>query len=807
MNLYNKHITVLLSLCAAFAACNDELNDATNPDAGKTPIELKVGEESVPTTRAVVIDGNGYVTAFEKDTRLHLLMISEDATTPNPASKEYTVTYATAKGSGEAPSADTNGSKSQVSFASDEGITRYWDDTHGRSSQLSIYGLATANVVKAEGAPWFQKLCGTGSGWNSSGYESDKFVGTKTSPSVPWSVNPDDKYGTKIGANTTSGKWIIGDITNNYSVQTKTSVMNKDDLCYSNNIADHSSEDGGVDGRMKFSNKQQKKFDDGNLVFHRAMTLFTIKLYAGIGYNPTSSDNFQFTKDANNKPTNIALKGFNKAGYLNIKEGTWSEVETGDWASIDNTDYGAPNLTGSGPYWTLLAFVIPGTDIANTDKKDAMSFTIDNNYFEVSMKDLYNAIKGNAANLQNDEVKNTVLDGGTKLKAGINYEFSLTIGKTAINKITAQVVDWETVTATNFSPTNARIDIKVETQRGTPATEVLDFYRAHDDATSITDNHVSYKWMTGYTEDGNKSGSTYHAAETDGEGHITKQAYLSLNETWYWESNLTYYHFRTVQPASHEVHKGNPEATQVDDKCDYIELEASATNSITYKDVKWGAPFMDLKESNERELFEYDPATGYDVNKGTGNPHQIYQAIGPTLNTIVIIPFHMMSDVTIYLTTPSEGQSDRVDLTGATISLVNAYTTGKVLMGNGKVVETGSRTTDEAPASISYDSSNSCYHYGAIPQDLTGVSLVIQTADNNRYIVNLENLYTETPPTPGEIQNPYTATDGKYTINRWYPGFKYVYTLHLTKKGIDNFKATIVDWEEVVINQGGIQIQ
>lgn len=782
MKLYSqKYTTALLSLCALFTACRDEVSDVTDPNAGKTPIELGMGDVA---TRAVVIDGHGYITDFEKDTRLHLLMISEDASA-SPAPSEYTVTYATAKGSGNAPSASTDGTKSDVSFASGDGILRFWDDTHARTSQLSIYGLATANVLQVEGAPYYQKLCGTGTVWANNGYESNAFVGTKTDPSVPWSINPDEKYGTLIGANTTSGKWIIGDNTsgNNYNVQTKTSVMTKDDLCYSNNIADHSNEVDGVDGRMKFNNTLTKQFDHGNMVFHRAMSLFTIKLYAGFGYDPTSSDNFQFTLNANGKPTNIALKGFNKAGYLNIKDGTWSQVETGDWASIDNTDFGAPNLTGSGPYWTLLAFVIPGTDIRNTDKKDAMSFIIDNNYFELSMNDLYNAIKANDNNCESGAVKSSILDEGTKLKAGINYEFSLTIKKTGIDKITAQVIDWETVIADNQTPSNARIQIEVEDDRGEIVEDGIDFYRANDDAPSVSDTYEGYNWMTKYTDDGNKSGSTYDA-ETNS---------LSLTETWYWNSSKTYFHFRTVQPAKHEVFKDETNG-------DYIKLVAAEN----YTDVKWGAPFKDLSE-NPLDKFIYNKDTGFDVNRGEGNPHQIYKAIGPTKMTIYIIPIHMMSDLVVKLSTSSG--DDKVNLIGAKVNLVGAYPTGKVLMGNGKVIPMGDISSTEEPIEISYISDENYYHYGVIPQDLATTTLEIVTVDDNKYIIDMKDIFVTKEPSTQNIRNPYLPKNGYYYIDRWYPNFKYEYSFKLTKKGIDKFEATIVNWETVEAENDNVQIR
>lgn len=787
----------------AFGACADEVENAVTPDlpevGEKTPIELSVGSAEAPSTRAVSIDGHGYITAFEKDTRLHLLMISDDATDPSPKPSEYTVTYAKAKGRGKAPSSTTNGTESEVSFASGDGILRFWDDTHARTSQLSIYGLAVANVVEPKGAPWYQRLCRVSD--TNHGDAVNNFTGNKITPSVPWSTNPDDLFGTLIGSET--GKWIIGDNTqgNNYTVQTMTSVLNKDDLCYSNNISSTGGA-GGTDNRMKYNNTLTKKFDHGKMVFHRAMTLLTIKLYAGAGYDATSADNFQFTPTAGGKPTNIALKGFNKAGYLNIKNGTWSQVENGDWASIDNTDFGAPNLTGSGPYWTLLAFVIPGTNLFSTEQSDALSFTIDHNDFKVSMKDLYDAIKANDANCEGGVVKNSVLESGTNLKAGNNYEFSFVIKKTGIDNITAQLIDWETVNANDFYPENARITLNVEDRSGAAATSAvtsnMDIYRALDEAPSVTDTYEGYKWPTGYTTDGkatwNNEILTYN---TD-----------RWSTDWYWESNKTYYHFRTLSPTTQVV-------TADTENGDYTSVtSASCSNEAGYKQMSWGAPFLDVADAYK---FTYSTTKGFD---GTGTGHQIYKAIGPTKSEIKVLMFHMMSGV--HLTIKTSEDADKVKLyDGANrskVDLVGYFKDGKVLLGSGLVNTDGTISTEASPYNIPFASATDAteyvpqeYYFSAVPQDLTNVVLVITTPDNNQYKVKLwdsEHPITATVTNNNlAIQYAESSTAGKYKIDRWYPGFKYNYTFKLLKTGIEKITATIVEWEEVEAEEEEVTIK
>lgn len=808
-----KHILPLLALCALLPACSD-YDVFDDPSIGrKTPIELSVGDDASLSTRAVIIDGKGKITAFEKDTRLHLLMISEDASSTDRTKDKYTETYGMAKGSGKNPSQlDPDVSKwadkekeSVVSFESGKGVYRYWDDAHGRTSKLSVYGFANVWAINPTGAPWYPKLDRIEDNANS-GTETQSF------PAV-WKSNPDEKIGTMVGA--TAGKWIVGDYTpkanKNYTEQTKTSVLEKDDICYSNNLANYSTSDSDKDKdkRLYFddSDNTNKHFTGGVMVFHRAMCLFTFKVYMGSGF---SESNFTF-KDG----TNIAMKGFNKKGYLNIKTGEWSAIEVGSdatyegvsgysWSKIDLTNENGNLETdngNNGKYWQLLAFAIPGTDISNSSVTDALTMNINGNLYKVSMKQLYDAIAANSVNCESGTANGAVLEeyltDHTKLKAGINYEFSMTISKTAIDNITAKIIDWETVSASNFDPSNAPIKLSVEGDRGT-ARGGVDFYRANDDASSFND-YAGYRWETGYTESGNFSASTF----ADGK--------FTLNEKWYWDSNLTYYHFRTV-PAGQKVTAGSSAADDsAEDKSDYITLKASTSSTSTdYTDVTWGAPFKDLAEPPSKEKFIYNPDTGFDVNRGDNNPHQIYKAIGPTKDQIVIVPIHMMSEIEIKLLTSN--QDNKVDLSSATVNLIGAYSTGKVLMGNGKVIPTGDPSTSTNPVALPYNLAATAdadkKQFGVIPQSLENVQLEIITADNNRYVVDLKDIVVSTAPETKEIENPYTAdANGKYHIDRWYPNFKYKYTFQLVKTQINNFMVTIVDWETVTAADETVQIK
>ena len=319
----------------------------------------------------------------------------------------------------------------------------------------------------------------------------------------------------------------------------------------------------------------------------------------------------------------------------------------------------------------------------------------------------------------------------------------------------------------------------------------------------INDNWASYDWATGYGKAYlQKSGSAYAAYEDD--EHTTP---------WYWPNNRTFYHFRTLKPQTTNTWKVETGGTSPN-TFEYVTLTGGLYNETpanSYRDVCWGAPFNSLGSGQK---LTYSLTTGFDNTTGTSpnETHQISKAIGPTTATINMNTFHMMSDVTFNLTTPSNSEaadySSRVDLSNAKMELSNIYSNGKVLMGNGLVQTTESSATvsnqtDDTPT---YCAPN--WRYGFVPQSLEDVVLTITTADNNRYIVDMKDVkFSALSFNNNLIANPYTEVEGKCKIDRWYPNFKYTYTFQLKKTGIETISATINDWENISAETQTVQIK
>ena len=553
-------------------------------------------------------------------------------------------------------------------------------------------------------------------------------------------------------------------------------TIKDEDLCYSNNIADNSTT--YTDGRLKFTPSgtgTSGTFDKGNLCFYHALSWITFEIKMGDGF---TTEEFKFAEG-----TNIQLTNFYTSNTVfDIAKGDF----TGAYSSSIISMLSQRAAATDGSMFTLDARVLPTTEMS-TDNKGDIDLTIAGNNYKLSKNDLLDQISS-------DDKNNHMIEQ-SKLKPGVHYIFTLNISKTSV-KISAKIVYWETVTAEGLIPSNARIQLQLE-ERDTEIAQTLAIYRAEDNPSTITDEHEGYNWTTGYVDNSNIFNNI---------GSST----WGLNNKGYWPNNMTYYHFRGVAPTSKSVQKTS-ESDAPHPNIDYFDIKSE----VSYTDALWGAPMRKKDASGTSYKFIYDKDNGFGVNieNAESNKSQIYQAIGPTEETVKLTLFHMMSEVKFVLTTTGESDGNKVDLGSSegqytTLELKNFYKDGRVLMGTGLVETTGSVTASETISNTLTSSNKEC-SYGVVPQDLTGVQVVITTADKNNYIVNMKDVLATTV-SENNIKNPYTADNTgetiKYKIDRWYPGFKYTYTFKLTKKGIE-IKATVVDWETVEASDDEVQIQ
>lgn len=756
------------------------------------------------STRAAVITTSPYQPHNyfdqQKDAKVFIIMKSDYGTDDYIGTKDSKYTVARA---------DVDKNTAALKF--DAVNQKYWDDAHGRSTKLNLWAYGQV------GMNWTE--CSFGVDKSGGGYEKHAF---QTANRFQWNVITNSDW-TLSPIYPFIFDWKASHRTDDS--QDEETVMCQD-LFFSNNLVDNSATGtnlGGVDNSLKFDFTTRKFPKEGEAVmkFYRAMSKITIKIVEDAGFDKSATTDFQF------KPgTNVKLTDFNTKGLFSIQQGQFQEIH--QYNPIPSI-YLKSTTPTEAVYYTLEALAIPnvhsflsangGEDTYSRFVKDAnnvmMSFTIDNSDYKVTSAQLYNALHVDAdpsKALVSNATEKT--DNGTyiPLEAGKHYIFTFRVGKKAINNITAQVAQWEDVTAAVDEITNASISIDIEDDR-TEDTQnsPYAFYRLEDNVDEIPANPdavARYNWTSGYTEDvDHRCLLSYNSGWklTNSEGEAVN---------WYWPNSLTYYHFRVIQPA---------DAAIVDKK----EYNISSTSDASY-DPRWGAPFKEINQS-AKDILVYDKEDkkGFDVNRNdavagiTDNPHQIYKAIGATTGKITLIPIHMMSRVTFTITTTDN--DGFVDLGNGTdkktkVELLAYHTDAKVQIGNGYVdaytpsTANKSEIVTEIPlnkfeGTASGKDAKASFYYAVVPQDLSDVELRITTPDQNRYIVPLKDIRAS-HVSENEIKNPYTKlADGGYKIDYWYPNYRYEYTLQLTKKGISDLKATIVDWEYVTAGLDNIQIE
>lgn len=794
---------IALSSALALTACSDEVTNTLTPDlpiGEKTPIELSVGGVDSPNaaTRAVITDGTDKtLKPFDVNTKIFMVMKSEYGTTDfndpdNPHVAKYTVTRG-----------DVTANSTSVVF--DDTNKRYWDDAHARSSQLDIWAYAQMGQSWTECTFEVPNSGGTGM----DAYKDQKYQ-TTNKPSPVWSKGADGEIYPAIRTWRAS-HYTSGD---NKYFQDATSVMCQD-LLFSNNLTNnpvYNPSSSAPDNRLKF-NFTTRKFPqagEAQMIFYHAMSKITIHIKKGDGY--TDADPFAFTTG------NVKLMGFNTEGLFNIKTGQFEYIHE----HYDIPQIYKWNTAADGDAYTLQALVIPNVDgnadgltdansrLVDDSNAKSFEFVIDNNKYEISQDQLYEALKAkteNASIVANDKVD---------LEAGKHYIFTFTVGKTQIKNITAQVAEWEEVVAEDTDASNARIKLNLE-ERGTDlnSSDTYSFYRAEkNNPGEINDDYTTYDWKTGYK--GNVISPTYVAASGTVPAHWTT--------SWFWDNSLNFYHFRALAEMVGTTKKAVTDNVVTDaTNGDYLTLShCEKTSTTSYTDILWGAPMKDYAQNEVSDVanlkWSYGPTTyGFDgLDTKADDAHQIYKAIGPTKDAIKLILFHMMSDVTFKIQTTTGAEKVNLgdgNTEKTTIELQKIHTTGKLYMGNGLVlgstdnVANSCYSFEATPAPDSETKIITWPHYGAIPQDLTNVVLVITTPDHNQYKVAMKEVLAESISNYN-LANPYKKKVGdKYKIDRWYPGFKYTYTFTLKKTGITDLQVTILDWETVEAGNQEVVIQ
>lgn len=776
MKKYLNYTLTALAL-VALVACADEASSTSSgttptPEGGKTLIAFSQ-EGSAMTTRGFTRAG------FDSSTKVLMRIKAEGKTA---ADVRYTQAVATAAAQTTADDGCNTGyglvgTHSHLNYAA--GMNRYWDDAFGRDTKLTVYAVAVPNKID-DNVIADNKL--------------DQDGGTTVAP---------DWY--TVATENTKINWSVN------TTQDAT-TRSKEDLVYSNNIRSAETVNKGCYrqtwdgsawaksmqlGRMIWQSKDPNdasvtvgQFDKGHLAFKHALSWLTIVLKEGSGFNNASNTDFAWTNNNAAATQNITLKGFPTSGKLDLSNGAWSETTSSDITQLhDVTTIPVAAQTTR----QLEAYVLPGTVLDN-NASNFIEFEIDNAKYYVSGEQIAEAIK-----FYYSATPTSPYASFTTTEAGKHYVINLTVSKKGIENFTAAILDWETVNSSDVTPDNVYCTFNFE-DRGDKleSTDAAKFniYRAELTNTDyITgETTANYDWKTGYATDGAATKTWYDDTSTANDDHWTTN--------WFWPNNKTYYHFRAAGYADNT--SGTPSITINTDATngDYFTIKSGTLTGSDYKDYIWGAPFTYV---NNTYKIKYDGMNGFSL-KSDGTTKQISQAIGATNSQIKMLLFHMTSQITVKVSSVTgDGSVTLIDDgdNKTKVEILNFLPDGKVLMGTGAVSASGTRVSEGnsemAYQSVSTDGTVS-YTYGIVPQPLsytTGkIGLCITTPDGNKYYVRDLSTCTATVSSTNLV-NPYTAATTNYTIDAWYPHYKYTYNITLSKAGVTNITAAVLDWETV----------
>ena len=769
-----RYIPALLAVAAlGLSACStEELPDNGGNSNGKTAIEFAMSNTG---GIGMSLDSRASRAGFGDSTRIVMRIGSEST---DDGSLKYTRTTATASKQVTTGTADY----STVTFAQGTEM-RYWDDAHGRKSQLSVYAVAIPDKNSGTLLPENKLSIGTLG-------ENSKWASESTPDNtIAWTVSAD---------------------------QSTAGTVSNQDLCYSNNIqtggkngvyqykfstsdypafpgCNHDGTiieksprtDGLIDGVMKYYTEpgySGGKFDRGHMIFRHALSRITVKLTAGDGYNPSTAfvvDHVQINKIRLADGTNTKL---------NLVDGTWSGYTTGQ--TITKMEKATPQASAT-HHREFVAQTIPGDLIPENGDTKRVEIVVDGNIYYLTDKMLYNALKSSTG--VKVESNNVVLEQGK------NYEINVTVSKKKIDNITATLVPWATVSGDEQNVNNAYITLSLQTFTGDECRN-FDFYRLNDPYDSpVTSNPTTmhYKWYSQY-----EGPATLTAIKADGSEATDSDPIDHYKTNWYYDSNKAFYHFRTVN-------EGTTITTDAANG-DYFSITSSNNEA---NDPHWGAPMCfgaNIKYAVTGNATATPPTGGF--------ASSIHGAIGATESKITITELHMLSKINVILKTTTT--DNKVQLlngtTPATVKLVRYFKDGKVELGRGLVTVTSdSRGSAEFKTPDTFfeeeNKKTHPYLFMAVPQLLSGsgsagdadfVGLEITTPDGNVYKINrLSEI--EASKVGSEAGQGQTE---RQKILRWLPNHHYTYTFNLTKTGV-TATATVAKWNEVTADKEDVTIE
>lgn len=519
-------------------------------------------------------------------------------------------------------------------------------------------------------------------------------------------------------------------------------------------------------------------YDSGHgdfpIPYKHAMSEVTVTVTAAAGFvgstNPLSS-------------TVLTLNAMNTVTELNALSQSFSPLKQETAGNINSVTMRAESYTAGTLTRDYTAIVAPGTILKEDVKLLDIKKAHGNDYTVTITAAMLNSTNTTdwGYGLSGDDQIGT--DGGKHYivtQPGVNYHLNVTINKSSV-QTHATLADWKAVNASgtgdivlNNDDTNLIMDdgdvtgitdvaiVGVDKNHFDNGSSFSLFRVIHDDAhdTPAERPNTAYDFCTV---------STFQDNADD------------ANDQWnnspaiYWPNITDNYYFRALAifnsstgSAPNIVNNIASVGTYDSDKGTSVSQGTTAAS-----DILWGT------------TPKHRGFSGATYARG-GN-------IRPRKGGVPIAFEHAMSKVSFALETTGDASvlptNPKVDITGATIAIINLHTSGTISIESGTITGSGINSNAAGATSAIPAQEFPISNLFVIPQDFSNgdakLVITLPNYDNAVYAIPLKDCVVSGESTP---------------ITAWERGKNYSYTIHIEKEAVQ-FHALVKDWD--VVNGSG----
>lgn len=507
---------------------------------------------------------------------------------------------------------------------------------------------------------------------------------------------------------------------------------------------------------------------DFTIPYKHAMSEVTVTINASAGFvastNPLSN-------------TVLTLNAMNTVTELNALSQSFSPLKQETAENIQSVTMRAEAYT-SALTRNYTAIVAPGTILKEGVKLLDIKNAHDNNYTVTITAAMLSADDGKWGNgLSEPNQKGT--DGGKQYivtQPGVNYHLDVTIDKSTVQSH-ATLSEWTTVNASgtgDIALTDDDTNLIMDDSDVTGITDVaiVGVDKNHfDDESSFSLFRVKHD--NAHDTPAERTNDTYEFATISTFVNYEDPA----NDGWsntpeiYWPNITDNYYFRALAifnsstgSAPNIVNNIASVGTYDSDKGTSVSQGTTASS-----DILWGT------------TPKHKGSSGNEYNRG--------DHIKPRKGGVPIAFEHAMSKVSFTLETTDDESvlptNAKVDLTGATIAIINLHSSGTISIESGAITGSGVNSNEAGATSAIPSQAFPISNLFVIPQDFSnGNAKVFITLPN-------ENNAVYTIPLKDCIDTSTTSA-----IPAWERGKNYSYTIHIEKETVQ-FHALVKDWDMV----------